>query len=303
MIDLQTDKYNKICVVAPMSSGKSTLINALLGSQLLPASNYACTATKQEIVINKRLKNPKIHYNDDNGKKMCIRNAGLQDVEQLNGTSSGFYIESNLAGNIYTKKQLLIIDTPGTNYFDDKKHFKATHEVLGKIEDSIILYVMNVSHVGTEDEVRLLNTIADNLRKKNQLIIVLNKVDSLDRSKESIEDFMFSTIPKQMTSLGIDQYHLIACSGEAALLFRRALKYEDMSASDSDKLYRYYKYFARGDSNSLERYSFSSDLISEEETIKIDEELYSIRKLKMALKSTGICELENCISQACFSKR
>ena len=41
-----------INVVATMSSGKSTLINALLGKKLMPSKNEACTATITEILDN-----------------------------------------------------------------------------------------------------------------------------------------------------------------------------------------------------------------------------------------------------------
>ncbi len=37
-------------VIATMSSGKSTLINALLGRNLMPSKNEACTATITEIL-------------------------------------------------------------------------------------------------------------------------------------------------------------------------------------------------------------------------------------------------------------
>lgn len=43
-IDVDTSKLFPMLVVATMSSGKSTLINALLGQQILPSKNAACTA-------------------------------------------------------------------------------------------------------------------------------------------------------------------------------------------------------------------------------------------------------------------
>ena len=43
------DEEFKINVIATMSSGKSTLVNALLGRNLMPAKNEACTAVITEI--------------------------------------------------------------------------------------------------------------------------------------------------------------------------------------------------------------------------------------------------------------
>ena len=39
-------------VVSTMSSGKSTLINSLVGAELLPSSNRACTAKSIAILDN-----------------------------------------------------------------------------------------------------------------------------------------------------------------------------------------------------------------------------------------------------------
>ena len=47
-------KERKIVVVATMSSGKSTLINALLSKKLLPSSNEACTATITKVINRKQ---------------------------------------------------------------------------------------------------------------------------------------------------------------------------------------------------------------------------------------------------------
>lgn len=45
----------RIVVVAPMSSGKSTLINAIIGRDMLPAVNQATTAVITEIKDNDML--------------------------------------------------------------------------------------------------------------------------------------------------------------------------------------------------------------------------------------------------------
>lgn len=44
-------KYDNFDVVATMSAGKSTLINALLRQKLMPAKQEACTATITEIMF------------------------------------------------------------------------------------------------------------------------------------------------------------------------------------------------------------------------------------------------------------
>ena len=55
-----------INVIATMSSGKSTLINALLGKKLMPSKNEACTATITEILDNDMEIIEAVIYNQDN---------------------------------------------------------------------------------------------------------------------------------------------------------------------------------------------------------------------------------------------
>lgn len=46
------NKVYPTLVVSTMSSGKSTLINAIVGSELLPSMNRACTARAVAILDN-----------------------------------------------------------------------------------------------------------------------------------------------------------------------------------------------------------------------------------------------------------
>ena len=49
-VSVNTDRMYPMLVMATMSSGKSTLINALLGEHILPNKNEACTSKIYSIV-------------------------------------------------------------------------------------------------------------------------------------------------------------------------------------------------------------------------------------------------------------
>ena len=51
-------KEKKIGVFATMSAGKSTLINALVGYNLCPSQNQACTAKVLKFTNNDELEHP-----------------------------------------------------------------------------------------------------------------------------------------------------------------------------------------------------------------------------------------------------
>ena len=64
----------EICVASTMSSGKSTFINALLGHEVLPSENQACTGKLFKIENNPTEKTGKIVFKKNNKKKKYYLN-------------------------------------------------------------------------------------------------------------------------------------------------------------------------------------------------------------------------------------
>lgn len=50
----------RMAVVAPMKAGKSTIVNAIIGQELLPSRNAAMTTLPTEIVFNREIKEPQM---------------------------------------------------------------------------------------------------------------------------------------------------------------------------------------------------------------------------------------------------
>ena len=301
MISIQKECYHQIYFYAPMSSGKSTVINALIGESLLPTSNFACTAKQMEIVINKRINSKKIYIDRRDGCTDIITNATMKDVEHCNGyecLGTRILIESNMVADIITNKPIMFIDTPGMNYYADDKHEKVTQQSLANIQEALIVYVLNVSQFGVEDDAKMLRTIADSTNN-NKWIVVMNKADVLNRDTERVSDYIYYRIPKYLKEVGIDKYCVCSLSAEAALLFRRLMKGDSFSDAEADKLYNYYKYFSREDlclgSNFYDNYSADT-----QQEYMVDGETYSFQQICKALHNTGIHELEYCISKALF---
>jgi hypothetical protein len=51
----------RMSVVAPMKAGKSTIINAIVGQELVPSHSFAMTTLPTELVINNQLTLPELH--------------------------------------------------------------------------------------------------------------------------------------------------------------------------------------------------------------------------------------------------
>lgn len=183
----------EINVVATMSSGKSTLINALLGKHIMPSANEATTAT---IV--------KVHDNDDetgddfyatgydaNGKKVFDRKrVSLEDMQNYNRDEQVSLIE--MEGSIpfvdATSMKLVLVDTPGPNNARNKHHEEMTYKMMADSEKSLVLVVLNAEQSGVGDEQLFLNYICYCMKSggkqtRDRFMFVVNKVNCFDPSE------------------------------------------------------------------------------------------------------------------------
>lgn len=179
----------EVCVVATMSAGKSTLINAMLGAKLMPSKQEACTA------IITRIKDTESNdtwqaevYSKDNRLIETHENLTYATMERLNSDENVSVIKA--AGNIpFVSSEdvsLVLIDTPGPNNARDPEHKKVQSEFLNKSSKSLVLYIMEGTF-GSDDDNALLQRVADSMKvggkqSKDRFIFVVNKMD--DRRKE-----------------------------------------------------------------------------------------------------------------------
>lgn len=91
-------------VISTMSSGKSTLINALVGKELLPSSNRACTAKSIAILDNDMQDEFLIHAIDKDENYSLIHNADQQTIIDYNHTNElkEMIIEGEISGFEYS---------------------------------------------------------------------------------------------------------------------------------------------------------------------------------------------------------
>jgi len=175
----------EINVVATMSSGKSTLINALLGQQLMPAANEATTATIVKIVDTDRDYFSAVAYDKSGNKVAEVENVTLEKMKELNRNERISTVE--LLGKIpfveTTGMKLVLVDTPGPNNSRDKRHEEMTYSMIANSDKSLVLYVMNGTQLGINDEKAFLDYICQQMTKggkqsRERFIFAVNKMDS-----------------------------------------------------------------------------------------------------------------------------
>ena len=184
----------EVCVVATMSAGKSTLINSMLGSMLMPSKQEACTAiiTRIKDVENTNTWQAEV-YDKNNQLMESHNNLTYQTMERLNSDEKVSTIRIN--GDIpFVKAEdvsLVLIDTPGPNNSRDPEHKKVQSEFLNKSCKSLVLYIMEGTF-GSDDDNSLLERVASSMKvggkqSKDRFIFVVNKMDGRNKNDGETE--------------------------------------------------------------------------------------------------------------------
>ncbi len=285
----------EVNVVATMSSGKSTLINALLGQQLMPAANEATTATIVKIVDCDRDSFSAIAYDKSGNKVTEIENVTLEKMKQLNGDERVSTVE--LLGKIpfvkTTGMKLVLVDTPGPNNSRDKRHEEMTYSMIANSDKSLVLYVMNGTQLGINDEKEFLDYICQQMTKggkqsRERFIFAVNKMDSY---RPTVKHDGVGCIPralndakKGLENRGILNPNLFPVASLPVLQLREMSKEIDEEDEDCPELEAFKKRSKKYDEMHFENYynfsnlpqsvrNFLNEVISaSEETIEDEEE-------------------------------
>lgn len=173
-----------IAVMATMSAGKSTLLNALIGMRLLPTQCTSCTAGVFSIVDNDGAGAFRMRGRNDAGNYTRWEPA---TVDRLSAMNDGRFSRVEIEGDLrrisnFQKHRAVFIDTPGPNNSCDKSHAEILHGVLRSKGFSAIIVVLNAASLHTTDEYALVAEIGRFVKKHKKttsVLFVLNRVDAL----------------------------------------------------------------------------------------------------------------------------
>lgn len=218
----------EIPVVATMSSGKSTLLNAIIGQNLLPALNQATTATTCRIKTNNALKHFKGKVIDSESKAIIEEQENITEEfikkhnERANEENIEIIIEGAVTDFDTQNFEVSFIDTPGPNNSQNDRHKESTFTYLkDNLHLPITLYVLNATQLGINDDKSVLQEIAkvfeDSKDSLERIIFVANKIDAFDIDKEPIADCL-KKIRKYLADIGIKNAKIFPVSAEYARL-------------------------------------------------------------------------------------
>lgn len=300
-------------VIATMSSGKSTLINALLGNKLMPSKNEACTATITEILDSDKDNGfSAIAYDGDGNIIKEIPVLTYEEMDVLNADEQITRVEAQ--GDIpfldSRSMALKLVDTPGPNNAQNQEHRNTTYRAINNNSNNLILYVLNATQLSTNDDAQLLKYVSDQIRTggkqmRDRFLFVVNKMDQFNPEEESIEKAIQSA-RRYLAQYGIQDPQLFPCSAFVALNIRTYFDNVDIdnltraeerklpiAARDTlpmiDKLVGY-------ESMHLEQYSTLSPSAQQELDVRLQKAVERGDTKEQALIHSGICSIEAAIA-------
>ena len=287
--DIDDSKLLKIAVVATMSSGKSTFINALIGQDILPSQNQACTAKIIPILDNDKSNGYKayVEYNDGKNEVLDLKDREVIDSFNNKNEIKEILIEGNIENIRNRNKAVVLVDTPGTNFSGDDTHQEETYRFITNLKEGLILYVINATQFGIDDDSELMSYIKGKIKEsdnKLKILFVVNKLDEFDSEKENIEQTM-NSIYEYIVSNGIENPKVIPISALAAKLFRQVINKQELTRKEIRDFKDYYDLFKPIGCN-LNKFSKLDG--TEKKQMDIGGKTFYEDDLLIAIENTGI---------------
>ena len=231
----------EVNVVATMSAGKSTLINALLRQKLMPAKQEACTATITEIKDNDGECFMAKVYDANGNLIQTYPELSFEIMEALNSNPevSKIRAEGNIPFVSAEDVALVLVDTPGPNNSRDPEHKAATYRMLSESSKTVVLYILNATQLAVNDDYNLLSHVADSMKvggkqSRDRFIFVVNKLDDFKKGEDSV-DAAIAKVRDYLRDNDIENANIYPASALTALNIRTILAESD--DDDDDDVY------------------------------------------------------------------
>lgn len=189
--ELSNNNRYRLGVIGVTSSGKSTLINALLGEELLPAE--AKPSSSQLVSCHKGPRQATVFFKTGakkifNGNQLDRKLIDKYGNEQKNSKNKEGVEQIELqTPHIPIDDSVIIVDSPGLDAYGFEGHEQITMETLLPSVD----FCLFVTTCKTNSDAKMLSVLDTMSRYNKPVIIVQNMIDSLRPSvdgKKSIQD-------------------------------------------------------------------------------------------------------------------
>lgn len=291
-----------VCVIATMSAGKSTLINAMLRDKMMPSKQEACTAIITKLRDDDNPKWKAEVFNKAGEQISTYDNLSYEDMVKLNGDENVSSIDAS--GNIpfvtAEDVSLVLIDTPGPNNHRDPEHKRIQSEFLNKSSKTLVLYIMEGTF-GSDDDDALLSRVAESMsvggkQSKDRFIFVVNKMD--DRKKEDGDtEQTLSRVRTYLDDHNIKNPNIFPAAALPALNIRRIMAGVEDDEDTIDETEVKIRKLNRNENLHFEKYAPLPNSIKKNIEADLQTAIENDDDKEQALIHTGIVSIEAAIRQ------
>ena len=178
-------KSIRIAIIGITSSGKSTLMNTILGDPLLP-TRVAPSSSKQVICGYSEKQYAIIKFTDESGKKdKIVTHDILKELSKYGDEKFNPHNEKQVeelqvfSPKFRFRKELIFIDTPGLDAYGLTEHEEITLKlVLPSVE--MVLFLTNVKCDSDRQNLEFIDRATS---EDKPLVVVQNKIDSIEEKR------------------------------------------------------------------------------------------------------------------------
>jgi GTPase SAR1 family protein len=198
-IKFSTLPLKRVLMTATMSAGKSTIINTMIGEDVLETRNEVCTSRVHR-VFNKPF---------------------ADGVTNRLGDDAAVFAEA------FERTRISFIDTPGVNAARYPAHREITRTAIQDGQYNVIAYVINARYSGVADDDLHLRYILENKPPGVPVVFIFNQLDAFNENDSVSESI--SELHDWLCGFGIQEPVICPVSAKAGRLARKVSNGDDLT--------------------------------------------------------------------------
>ena len=270
------DRLLSVSIMAPMKNGKSTLLNAILGQELLPNATQRCTAKISYIEHCDGMEGFEAKRIDENGASSEYLPCDRDVLTTWNNDADVRHvrIRGSLPGVKVDDYRLQFVDTPGPDSAVHKEDRITIDRFLSDNSLPMVCYIVDRINSSEEEYLARLKEHMSRFGKQSQdrFIFVVSRMDQIQISKGDTKEknplkAKVGEIKADLRRLGISNPRVFPVSAMIALKAREYMSLDELDQEEAESdIKKFYRGLKRIESSLLDYTSVGSAIKNKIET-------------------------------------
>lgn len=200
-----TQQPVRVAVVAPMSAGKSTLLNAMIGKRLLPSKGTVCTRVISEIwaLPEKRSEDRLLALQKNGGDALCETvETDASTIRKALAKGGSPAVLAGWVGALSGTGRTVLLDTPGDTSKEHPEHKEITWDFLSSAKVNIAIFVLRCTSYQRDETTHSLERLKTLMQSRNvRVLFALTEMDECKLEENSLETLV-KGVKDRLSSLG-----------------------------------------------------------------------------------------------------